>query len=277
VLDLTRADPSLLHLIDGVVTELLTRSNLLNPSEVLLVGAHCRDILRNALGHEFALRITSDIDLGLAMANWAAYDELVAMLPPAGNTGIRFRVADATADPMPFGALEDPPGTVTPASRQEPISVWGFAEVFAAALPLMLPTAGSIQIPTVAGYAALKLAAWLDRSAYGEYKDAADIATVLYWYSKSPDIETRIYETSYGQEILVQEDLDAAAAARILGEDILAVLGAERLAEIAVRWPLSPKDLLTHHMAVPNAPAWPGTPGRRLELTLAMERGLGIS
>lgn len=189
MLDLTRADPSLLHLADRVVTALLAESALLGAEEVLLVGAHCRDILHSAFGHDFPLRTTTDIDLGLAVANWVAYDELVGRLSPVGNTGIRFQVARATADLMPFGPVEDPPGTVTPASRRESISVWGFAEVFAAALPLQLPHAGIIRIPTEAGYAALKLAAWLDRSSYGEFKDAADIAAVVYWYSKSPNVE----------------------------------------------------------------------------------------
>jgi hypothetical protein len=81
VLDLTRADPSLLHLVDEVVTELLAKSTLLGSSQVMLVGAHCRDILQSAFGHEFSLRVTSDIDLGLAVANWAAYDELTTRLP----------------------------------------------------------------------------------------------------------------------------------------------------------------------------------------------------
>ncbi|KUL36746.1 hypothetical protein [Actinoplanes awajinensis] len=276
--DLTRADPSLLHLVDEVVAELLARSSRLLPDEVLLVGAHCRDILQSAFGHDFLLRVTSDIDLGLAMANWAAYDELAMAFPSAGNTGIRFRVADVTADLLPFGPVEDPPGTVTPASRREPMSVWGFTEVFAAAPSLRLPSAGTIRMPTAAGYAALKLAAWLDRSTYGEYKDAADIGAVLYWYSKSLDIENRIYETSRGQELLVQEKLDnAAAAARALGNDIVTVIGTDRLAEIAGRWLTSPKHLLAYHMTVSNALDWPHSHDRRLALILALERGLALS
>jgi predicted nucleotidyltransferase len=49
------------------------------------------------------------------------------------------------------------------------MNVWGFAETFEAALPLRLPNAGTIRIPTLAGYAVLKLVAWLDRSTNGEY------------------------------------------------------------------------------------------------------------
>ncbi|XVU26552.1 hypothetical protein ACQPZJ_05725 [Actinoplanes sp. CA-054009] len=277
MLDLTKADPSLLHIVDGVVAEVLAKSTLLVPGEVMLVGAHCRDILQSAFGHDFLLRATADIDLGLAVANWAAYEELVTRLPSAGNTGIRFQIGPMTADLMPFGPVENPSGTVTPATRGESISVWGFAEVFAAAHPLELPTGGTIRIPAAAGYAALKLAAWLDRSAYGEYKDAADIATVVYWYMRSPAVETSIYETAHGQDLLVREGLDeAAAAARILGENVAALIGQERLFELTERWPSASEDLLVHHMTVTNAPDWAGSPTRRQMLLRAMMRGLGV-
>lgn len=275
--DLTKADPSLLLLADAVAAEILARSTLLGPSELMLVGAHCRDILQSAYGHRFSLRVTSDIDIGLAMANWTAYDELTTKLPAAGDTGIRFRVAQTTADLLPFGPVEDPPGTVTPTTRREPINVWGFAEVFAGALALELPTAGTIRIPTAAGYAALKLAAWLDRSDYGEYKDAGDIATVVYWYVNSSAVASYVYDTDHGQDLLFQEELDdAAAAARLLGEHIVGVIGPDRLSEIAGRWSASPEDVLIHRMAVTNAPVWPSSADRRQTLLRALERGLGL-
>jgi predicted nucleotidyltransferase len=178
---------------------------------------------------------------------------------------------------MPFGAVEKPPGTVTPPARREPMSVWGFTEVFAAARPLSLPSAGTIRIPTVAGYAALKLAAWLDRSIHGQYKDATDIATVVYWYSESPEVDTRLYETEHGQDILVQEESDyPVAAARVLGEDIAEIIGRVRLSELAERWPGSREDSLYAGMTVTNAPHWPLSPERRQALVQGMERGLGI-
>jgi predicted nucleotidyltransferase len=276
MLDLAAVDPTLLHLVDGVVTGLLAESTLLGSGEVMLVGAHCRDILQSAFGHDFPLRATSDIDLGLAMANWAAYAELTERLTAVGSTGVRFWIARTAADLMPFGPVEDPPGTVTPSTRREPISVWGFAEVFAAALRLELPTAGAIRIPTAAGYAALKLAAWLDRSAYGEYKDAADIATVIYWYSKSSAVENYLYQTEHGQDLLVQEELDdAAASGRVLGEHIAEIIGPERVTDLAGRLSGPSTSLLGHYMTVTNAPGWASSPSRRQRLFEAVERGIG--
>lgn len=157
MLDLTACEPSLLRAADMVVTELLAKSARLHAGDMMVVGAACRDILQSSLGHRFPLRATADIDIGLAIASWDAYDELAGKLPSAGHTGIRFRVAGIPADLMPFGAVENPPGMVTPTSRREPMSVWGFAEVFEKALPLSLPGGAIIRIPTVAGYAVLKL------------------------------------------------------------------------------------------------------------------------
>jgi predicted nucleotidyltransferase len=155
--------------------------------------------------------------------------------------------------------------------------VWGFAEVFAAALNLELPSASTIRIPTPAGYAALKLAAWLDRSAYGKYDDASDIATVIYWYSRSQEVLDLVYESNHGQDLLIQESLDdTRATARVLGEKIAATIGTDRLVELAERWPTSRKDLLYHYMTVTNSPDWAGTSERRRELIQALERGMGI-
>ena len=123
MLDLTRTNPALLHLVDDVAAELLAKSTLLGADEVMVVGARCRDIFQSALGHDFSLRATTDIDLGLAVKNWAAYNELADVLPRIGDTGIRFRVANTPADLLPFGTVERPPDTVTPTARREPMNV----------------------------------------------------------------------------------------------------------------------------------------------------------
>jgi len=185
------------------------------------------------------------------------------------------RVANGYADLMPFGAVEDPPGTVTPAARNEPMSVWGFAEVFEHALPLELPSGSGIRIPTVAGYTALKLTAWLDRSVNGEYKDALDIAAALFWYANSTEVETRLYESEHGQDLLLREEYDlVAAAARLLGEEVADVAGPTRVSELAARWPTTRLDLLYQHMDVVGTRGWPSSMNRRQALVRALEEGL---
>ncbi|NMO50913.1 hypothetical protein HH310_06865 [Actinoplanes sp. TBRC 11911] len=254
---------------------LLAQSPALRAEDVMIVGAHCRDILRSALGQRSGERTTEDIDFGLALAGWGTYNELAQRLEPAGDTGIRYRVANVPTDLMPFGKVENPAGTVTPPARRDQISVWGFTEVFRASRPLPLPSAGTIRVPTIAGYATLKLAAWLDRSAYGQYKDAADIATVLYWYSELPDVDAFLYDTEDGQDILAQEESDyPVAAARVLGQDIAAIIGSTRLSELVARWPGSREDSLFAEMAVSNVPGWPRSPERRRQFMQGLRRGL---
>ncbi|MCM4080862.1 hypothetical protein [Paractinoplanes hotanensis] len=257
---------------------LLAESVGLRAEDVMIVGAHCRDILQSASGQRSGVRTTEDIDFGLALAGWAAYEKLAQILEPTGNTGIRYRVANIPTDLMPFGKVENPVGSVIPPARRDQISVWGFNEVFNASRPLRLPNAGTIRIPTIAGYVALKLAAWLDRSDYGQYKDAADIATALYWYSELHEVDTLLYDTEHGQDILAQEEADyPVAAARVLGQDIAAIIGSTRLSELVARWPGSREDSLLAEMAVSDVPGWPRSPERRRQLVHGMQRGLGIN
>ncbi len=168
MLDLTRLPDAALAPLARVVDVVLEADTGLSPDRLMVVGAYCRDLLHRALGLRFALTATHDLDLALALRSWEAYRVLAVTFRPAGTTGIRFRIAELAVDLVPFGQIEAPPGTVSPPTRGEPMSVWAFQEIHAKALPLGLPGGRTIRIPSVAGYAAAKLAAWLDRSAWGE-------------------------------------------------------------------------------------------------------------
>ncbi|WP_454836957.1 hypothetical protein [Rhodococcus qingshengii] len=242
----------------------------------MIIGAHCRDVFHEALGYTFDLKATQDVDIALAIADWTSYRDVIDGLPRLGETGVRYRVAEIATDLVPFGPIEDPTGTVLPAPRKETMSVWAFQEVFESAMKLDLPTAGTIRIPQIHGYAALKLFAWLDRSATGRYKDATDIAAILYWYIDSAAILDRLYGTSRGNEILDIYEYDVPqSAARLLGEDIVDIIGPERAAELAERWPGKQGHVLaselTFSAAAPSG--WPPSVDRRQELLDAMTRG----
>lgn len=132
----------------------------------------------------------------------------------------------------------------------------------------------AIRIPTVPGYAAAKLAAWLDRSEWGQTKDANDIALIAYWYVESKDVEGRLYDTSEGQQILVAEEADfPCAAARLLGEDVSKIIGPDRLSELIERWP-GDLDVLVRNFAMSTGPRWPEHEARRREVLDALARGL---
>ena len=138
MLDLHKVPDTLLDPVGRVVDAALDAAAELTPDHVMVVGAWCRDILHSALGHTFPTTATRDLDLALALSSWDAYQALAASFVPVGNTGIRFRIADADVDLLPFGGIEDPQGVVEPPTRRLALSVWAFDEIFAASLPLAL-------------------------------------------------------------------------------------------------------------------------------------------
>ncbi len=274
MLDLTKAPEGFRDPVARVVEAALAVTEGLSAREVMVVGAGCRDILHSALGHSFATAAIRDLDLALSLTSWDAYRILAGAFLRIGDTGIRFRIADVNVDLLPFGQIEDPPGVVEPPARRETLSVWAFEEIFAASLPLVLSPTVTVRIPTVAGYAAAKLGAWLDRSPWLETKDAADLALILYWYAESADVHRRLYETPAGNKILIAESVDVPlAAAHLLGTDIATTIREVRLAELLPRWP-GERDLLVRELALRGGPAWPHDSQRRRNLLDALTRGL---
>jgi predicted nucleotidyltransferase len=218
--------------------------------------------------------VDQGLDLALALPSWDGFRALTASFSKVGNTGIRFRIAGIDVDLIPFGEVEDPVGVVEPPSRGEAISVWAFEEIFAAALPMKLTETLTIRVPTVAGYAAAKLGAWLDRSEWHEAKDALDLALILYWYAESEYVHDRLYETAPGQDVLLAENSDLTlAAAHLLGTDVSTTIGSRRRNELLARWPGN-ADLLERELQLRRGPIWPSGPQRRLELIDALTRGL---
>lgn len=275
MLDLSIVPRSLLDVTLDVVSVVDASTPGLDPSDIMVVGAACRDVLHAALGHSFVTTATLDLDLGLALSSWDVFDEVAGRFPRAGDTGIRYEIAGWTVDLLPFGAVEDPEGVVDPPTRREPVSVWAFEEIFAASAILELSESLWIRIPDVPGYAAAKVGAWLDRSEWGETKDAADLALVAYWYAESSRVQDRLYETEAGIEVLVAEDADVErAAARLLGADIVSTIGSKRSDELVERWP-GDVQLLARSFRLGGGRLWPGDPVRRRQLVDALTRGLG--
>lgn len=277
VIELRDIESPLLHVVDQVCSTLLSTSRTLQPSDLMLVGAHCRDILHASQDQAFNLLATDDVDFGIALASWTAFDDLTANLIPAGDTGVRFIVGGVPIDLMPFGDIERPAGVVTPQPRDESMSVWAFQETFDHANTLALPSVGPIRIPTIPGYVALKLAAWLDRSSWGKYKDAGDIATAMHWYAESNDVFERLYADDVGADILVRYDVDPTRGAiHLLGHDVANLIGPRRHSELTDRWPGKRGTLLPAEMKLPSAIGWPSGLDRRLERLNAFEGGLGL-
>ncbi len=64
--DLRRIDPRSLDLIDSVVVELVSRAEA-HTALIMLIGAHCRDLLHEGFGHTDPLRSTNDVDVALVL------------------------------------------------------------------------------------------------------------------------------------------------------------------------------------------------------------------
>jgi predicted nucleotidyltransferase len=274
LLDLSGLPEALLDPLVRVVETAREQAPELSPDRIMLVGARCRDIIHSALGHDFGTQVTRDVDLALTLSGWETYERLAGAFPQVGDSGIRFEIAGQNVDLLPFGDLEDPKGVVAPPTREEAMSVWAFEEIYSGSLPLPLAKTLAIRIPTVPGYAAAKLAAWLDRSAWRQTRDAYDLGLVAHWYVESEDVEGRLYDTPEGQQILVAEEADfPRAAARLLGEDVSVILGPERLTELIERWP-GELDMLVRNFTMNTGPRWLEQELRRREVIDALTRGL---
>lgn len=260
--------------ISRVVADALQRVEGLQSDRVMVVGAWCRDIWHHALGHQFRTAATQDLDLAIAVDSWAIIDAVASVYRRVGDSGIRFVIADVKVDVLPFGEVEDPVGTSEPPTRAESMSVWAFSEVFGRAASLDLDATGTIRIPTVPGYVATKLAAWLDRSEWNETKDASDIALAMHWYAESPEIHDRLYDTEVGGAALLAEELDVTrAAAHLLGVDVGTEIGSERMAELRDRWP-DEGGTLARDLIVRGGLRSGDTIDRRSELATALTHGL---
>lgn len=216
-----RPDPELVHPVRVIVGELVNAG--FDPTQLLLVGASCRDIIHSSLGYSHPLRGTEDWDFGLAVASWDEYNAIAGQFPEAGTNGLRRRIAGYAVDLTPFGELATGTGHVLKPPEQD-IDVFGFADVFARADDLLLGTKLKVPIPRPEGYAALKMRSWLDRSraGRGEYKDAVDVATAVMWFVDSPELRDWIYDDEdEGQELLEAADyVPDVAAAMYLGTQI---------------------------------------------------------
>lgn len=253
MIDLSRVDTRWFDQLSLVVDE-LEDSVGLDPDCVLVVGSACRDILHAAQGHVFDVRATDDVDLGIAVNDWTVSERIEKRYDRVGDNGIRYRIGGMAVDVMPFGGVENPDGITRPAPRGEDLVVFGFQDVYKWSVPLDLPGGAVARIPTPAGYAALKMRSWVDRSVYGENKDAKDLALCVYWYEESPEINDRLYSPGEGEELLIAVGWDyPLAAARMLGTDIGKQLSPANHNDLVRRWKSSNLDALTRDFVLPIA------------------------
>lgn len=254
-----------------VIAELRDRIDPANPP--MLIGAEARDILHAALGHSFANRATEDVDLAFAITDWPTYSRLIDGLSAIPDSGIAFRVAGIRVDMIAFGSVESPEGTVTPPVREaDPLDVFGMTQVYAAACTASLGENPVIRVPTVGGYVALKLKAWIDRSAIFNYKDAPDVGLALYWAAESRSFADRFWN----EHALVDRwEADAGlGGAALMGDDVRQVLGAGAADVLAGLFTPENREILARSLHSSQREFALGDLSRRVALLDALSVGL---
>lgn len=140
-------------------------------------------------------------------------------------------------DLVPFGAIERPDRTIAwPPSGAVVMSVFGFREALATTISVSLPERVTAPVVSLAAFAMLKIAAWVERRYIQPGKDAYDLWFVVRYYLDAGNRD-RIYTEA--AHLLEQGDFDyETAGAWLLGHDmgkLLATTAKEKVTEFLKR------------------------------------------
>ena len=215
----------------GVVLERV--SEYVPLSSIMIVGATCRDIHQESFRSTEPSRTTDDIDLALAVEGWDEVRILQREFPSRSRAWQQIEVDGIAVDIVPFGSIESPPGEVLVGDGLV-LNVSGFREVFERAETHELSSGMKFKLPSVAGLAALKLHAWLDRYRVGNYKDAQDLGLILAWYAESD--EGWLFDRFFEHKEAHEADILEVMAAFLLGIDVAEALGEAESASLAGRF-----------------------------------------
>ncbi|MEQ1516882.1 MAG: nucleotidyl transferase AbiEii/AbiGii toxin family protein [Usitatibacteraceae bacterium] len=191
-----------------------------------VVGASARDML---LEHGFGVRstrATTDIDLAIAIGDWAAYGRFFSALTQSDVlkpvTGIAHRYelvrSSLTVDIVPFGEIEKPVGVIAwPPRFETTMTVTGFRDALACAWTAELDADLAVRVASLHGLAFLKILAWRERNRETQ-RDGVDLDFIIRQYG-SPVMQERLKGESL--HVWEREDFDTlAAGARLLGNDM---------------------------------------------------------
>ena len=191
-----------------------------------VVGASARDMV---LEHGFgvrSMRATTDIDLAIAVGDWAAYERFFSamtradVLKPVAGIAHRYELTKSslTVDIVPFGEIEKPAGVIAwPPRFETTMTVTGFRDALACAWTADLDTDLAVQVASLHGLAFLKILAWRERGLETQ-RDGVDLDFIIRQYG-SPVMRDRLQGESL--HVWEREDFDTlAAGARLLGNDM---------------------------------------------------------
>ncbi len=223
---------------DHIIEVLESVSNIANEMkmEYFVVGATARDIIFTYVYSIATGLATKDIDLGVCLATWDAYDAFVERLCSEKEftpTDVKhkFLYKGFPVDMIPFGGIANADKLIKwPEEKDREMNLTGFEEAYQDAIIIQLRDDPLLEIPVVSprGYAILKLISWNDRKDQTK-KDAQDLLLVIKNYAYLGNDE-RIYEI---EEIFDQEDFDyIEGSATLLGYDIATIANEKTLKKV---------------------------------------------
>jgi predicted nucleotidyltransferase len=139
-------------------------------TDYLVVGAFARDLLLHNIFGKKAGILTRDIDFGIVLPNWTAFQQITQRLTQEygfvkGKFPHVFVTPDGLpTDLLPFGQVEDRRGISFPEADHFRINMMGFSEAWNTRLQVSLDNKVDFNIPTPAALILLKLMAWKDRT-----------------------------------------------------------------------------------------------------------------
>lgn len=190
-----------------------------------IVGATARDLI---LEHQYKMkspRATTDIDLGVEVADWDQFTMLSKALLETGvfsstKAKHRYLFGPIILDIVPFGPITDEKGKISwPPEHEIVMSMLGFQEAYEYCLSIRLSKDPEliVKIPSLPGLALLKIISWHDNYP-NRKKDAEDLLFIMKKYSDAGN-ESRLYN----EELTLLRDEGAdpiAAGIRLLGRDM---------------------------------------------------------
>lgn len=199
----------------------------------VVVGASARDIVLH-FGHGTKIqRATRDIDFGIQVPNWNAFQSLKLDLQSRGFKETRqlhklISNAGVPIDIVPFGQLEDENANISwPPGGDWVMNVLGFQEACENAEIVRVQNDPPVDIPvaTPVGMAVLKLIAWTDRNADMRSKDAKDLLYLFTTYHNIPKVKEQVFDN---EELMEAYEWDIElTSAHQLGKDARSIAGAQ--------------------------------------------------
>lgn len=154
--------------------------------DFFVIGATARDLVLSQLDITSPRR-TRDLDLAIAIPDWAAFDKISEVLLAGGlikdsRIKQRFYDGDYELDLVPYGAVAKPDDYIYwPPEEDIAMSVKGFSEVLSEAIMVTIDGTLEIKIASLHGLFILKFSAWIDRH-IATHKDADDMEFIIRHY-----------------------------------------------------------------------------------------------